>query len=342
MSVTKVKEVFEGRSAAVDENGIVTITRVMTVTTSSMADGPVIVVAGLRYPETGVDLGSVPIKMFDPHPDYKHAIIRSVDCSPTESVTEWHVALRYSSAPFPARQQGDGSSALAAATGSPSTPSNDPSSGNTNSKPATDRIPTWSFQVKITQEPGENYIDSDDDTIKPYVNTNGDPVEGLMVDRYTDMQTVTYYSFNMTDAARSTRIGRVNDASFRGFATGGCIVRDIRREDVWDYIGDDGDGDPVFGRVWKVQIDLECVNKTHYWQTRILNTGRRGRLAAGGPIITFFDRNGDRVPDPLPLDANGVVLRDPQDASPSPIAASEFYYNTYYDRKSFDFDDLLI
>lgn len=343
MSVIKCSEWLQGRTGAVDDNGIVALSRVFVVETNSNHDSPAIAIAGLRYPDPDpeVPLGSVPIRVYDPHPDYRAAVLRNCQCAATESPRLWRITVNYSSAPLRAQQQSSGSAPLNPPGSSPALPSNDPATGNTNSKPATDRLPTWTYSVKTVEEPGERYLDAVDDEIKPYVNAVGDPIEGLTVQRYNLSATVEYYSFDMTDEEIANRVGVVNHAPWGGFPTGGIIVRDIRRSDQFDYIGDDGDG-PVFGLVWKVSIELECVNKEYFWLTKVLNTGRRGRLSAGGPIITFVDRNGERLADPIPLDEDGIALRNPAAASATVISPGEFNYLVFNDKPYFDFEDLLI
>ena len=343
MAVIRCKEVLEGRGGS-DVEGVVTATRVFHVETSTKLDGPITVIRGLKYEVANQPLGTVPVRLYDPHPDDGRAILRGAHPDPSNSPTTWLVRLDYSSAPFPARNTGStaaigGGTALDPA--NPTRPSNDPATGHTTSKPATDRLPTVNRVVKVVEVPAEVYHDATTEAKSAYVNAVGDPLEGLTKEVYTDCLTVTYFSFDMHDEARTERIGVVNRLAWGGFPPGGCIVRDVKREDAFDYLGDDAEG-PVFGLVWKVSVEIECVNEADHWRTKVLHTGRRGRLTAGGPVVTFFDRNGERVADPVPLNSAGVALRDPALANPTPILPAEFHYLTFRDRPEFDFADLFV
>ncbi|MEO8082692.1 MAG: hypothetical protein ABI780_02655 [Ardenticatenales bacterium] len=302
MAVTKVSEQWEGRYSAQDEQGNVIRKRQWKVQTDAQADDASVVVA------------AVGINQYDPHPDYPPAIARTFTCAPHEGPYLWLVDIGYSSAPMAARS-GDMPEEI-----DPEDPT-PPSADNNNSAPAPLRLPEYSFarrDNKIAPEEDANGV--------PCVNTAGDRIEGLEVDRPFVAIAMKFWSLKITVAHILDCWDTINDDDWKGFPIRKLKVENFEFKAVYDLIAPG-----VFALVQEATITL-LYNRDR-WIQKVLNAGKREKVSTPGGIVlrVITDDTGQPVTDPVPLLASGARWR-PGDA---------YHYLEFQFNPDKDFDTLI-
>lgn len=292
MAVTKVIVDWEGRGATTDENGVQTFKRRWKVTTDSDATGEPAVVDGVVAFDPSAAL-------YRPHPDWAWAVCRKVTADPHKGPRVWVVNAEYSSAPF--RATGTGSGATGGSGGSSTPNPTSPSPAQSNSTPADQRPPT----ITITRKEVSKVLEYDAVAGTRVVNTVVDPFDPLPeVFRSHHLITITIHRLpaDLNWTARSAFMDSLNDAGFQLLGrtypakTLRCTAYDV--ESVWET--------GASGMTFFFKLTVQLEYDPDGWQPKILNTGRRKKVA--GKAVAIVDAAGQPVADPVPLTAAGVPV----------------------------------
>jgi hypothetical protein len=294
MAVVSVHEIWEGREGSqVLDGRRREYTRVFEVTTSTPADGPVVAL-GFGATALGLPLfGS-------PHPEDFGAVVQEI--TPTqnsESPTRWTVAVKYSSElPAPEAAQPGASET------DPGT-ENDPAELPENPLA---RPPVWKFGFEKFQEVARfgRLVTAGVAAANPTPITNSasvpfDPPQMVEVSRPTVSVTINRATWNFPAAVALQ--DAVNAIAWRGAAprTVKCVSVDAQSqyENGTAY--------------WQVTYNLAL--KWDTWDLQILDAGLMERVYAeevgGGAtkLRRIRDAAGQDIPDPVPLDGNGLRLK---------------------------------
>lgn len=298
MAITSVRPKWDARGGGVDEKGIRVLNRGWGVSTDDDADGePDVIDAVIAFDTTAA--------MYHSHPNWPAALCRSLGAEPNGSGREWIVKAVYSSAPFEAK--GDGTSAGGGGSGGGGGTA--PTAAMYNEAPADQRPPS----ITITRKEVTKVLEKDL-LGKRIRNTVGDPFDPPP-EVFRSHHVITW-KFHRTPAQLnwSVRWQWHDSINLRACSILGkeypalslrCTAYDVAA--VWDT-GAGGALSLFF------ELTVQAEFNPDGWNLRILNTGRRRRVAGsitGDPPMTLADivgEDGQPVADPVPLTEDGSVV----------------------------------
>jgi len=284
VALTAVEQ-WSDRGIATNDDGVVEMTRgwLISETNAAAAD-----------PREPAVLAAVPVNRYDSHPDNSLAIARNIDAKPTKAPKLWRATVRYSTAPFPAKN-GDVPSVINPATATR------PTDAQNNTAEAQLRFPEFTFGRKEIKEAAEA-----DAAGVPLVNAAGDPLEGIEVDRSRLTIGIKFYSINLTTAHILNYWNSINNAAWKGFGARTLKVTEFTYRSVYETLKN---GSTFFlASMYEANVTLEYNPYT--WRLRVLNAGKRQKRTVGGSTVVenIVDSAGQPVSEPVPLTALGAVL----------------------------------